>query len=98
MVALALPLALMVPYWWFVFYYARDSICTPRIGKAHQGDHVFFFWILTYIPFSEICFVSSVVMLIQRARQDRRAGTLLVLACLCSFGAIALLSFLRRFA
>jgi len=53
-VALALPLALMVPYGWFVFHYARDSICTPRIGKEHQGVHVFFFWILTYFPFSAV--------------------------------------------
>jgi uncharacterized membrane protein YhaH (DUF805 family) len=59
-----------------------------------QGVHVFFFWIMTYFPFSVICFLSSVTMLVQRRHQDSRASKLLVLACLCSFGAIGLLGLL----
>jgi cytochrome bd-type quinol oxidase subunit 2 len=91
LVALVLPVALLVPYWWFVFHFASDSICTPRIGKEHQGVHLFFFWILTYFPFAAVCFLSSVVMLARRARQDSRARTLLFLACLCVFGVVCLL-------
>ena len=90
-VALVLPLILLAPYWWFVFHFARDSICTPRIGKGHQGVHLFFFWTLTFFPFAAVCFLSSVIMLARRARQDSRARVLLLLACLCAFGAVVLL-------
>jgi hypothetical protein len=90
LVALALPFALIPAYWWFVFHYASDSICTPRIGKEHQGVHLFFFWIMTFFPFSAVCFFSSVVMLNHRKGQDPRAKGFSVLAWLCAGGAIGL--------
>jgi len=65
------PLVLAIPYWWFVFRYARDKICTPNIGIEHQGVHVFFFWIMTFIPFSLICFVIAIFLSFRRRAAGR---------------------------
>jgi len=52
------------------------------------------FWVITFFPFTAICFLSSLVMLIRRARHSQEARVAIVPVGLFLLGIAVLLFFI----
>ena len=92
LIVLALPFVLFLPTWWFFCRYVPEhSALSSRMGVEHMRVHWGVFWVLSFFPFSAICFLTSVVMLVRRARYSPEARLALVPACLCVLGVLVLL-------
>ena len=89
----ALPLVLFLPTWWFFCRYVPEhSRISQRIGVEHMRVHWGMFWIITFFPFAGICFLSSLVMLIRRARHSPEARVALVPVGLFALGILVLIA------
>jgi hypothetical protein len=86
-----LPFLLLYPYHWFVF----DSSASGRIVCLDCGDcrdfHLTVFWVFTFLPFTAICFLTSTVMFIRRARHSRVARWSLAVPGICFVSVLVLL-------
>ena len=87
----ALPVIVCVPYWWLLHDVLPASAASPQIGVEHMRVHYGVFWALTYFPFTFICFLSALVMLIRRVRFSLAARWLLVPAGFVTAGNLVLL-------
>jgi hypothetical protein len=100
-IVFALPFLALFPYNWFMYRYLPGQVPAPSPEAAsHLRMHYGIFWVVTFFPFSAICFVSSAVMLIRRAGQSTGARVALVPVGLLAVGvlvliALALSDFLR---
>jgi len=89
-----LPFLLLVPYHWLIYSSsASGQVVTPRLDDDHRSVHLTVFWILTYFPFAAVCFLTSTVMLIRRARHSRAARWSLALPGACFLAVLVLLIF-----
>lgn len=88
-----LPFVLVVPYRWFVFVYARDSIVTPTIGEEHQRVHLGVWFIFTMFPVAVLCFGVATVSFVRLRRNFRVAYVLAAMSgAACAFTAFVLIS------
>lgn len=73
LVILALPFILFFPtLWFFHTYIPEHSEAARRLGEVeHLRVHWGVYWIVTFLPFTALCFLSSLIMFIIRARQRR---------------------------
>jgi hypothetical protein len=92
LVVCALPFLLFDLYRWFVFdSFASAQIVTPRLEEEHRRVHLGVFFLLTFFPFAAICFFTSTVILICRARRSRVARWSLVFPATCLMAVLAVL-------
>lgn len=68
-----LPIILFLPTLWLFHSFIPDhSDAARRLGEVeHMRVHWGVFWIVTFVPFTAICFLSSLVSFWLRLRQRR---------------------------
>ena len=87
-----LPFVLLLPYHWLIYdSSASGHIVTPRLDDDHRRVHLTVFWVLTFFPFAIICFLTSTVMLVRRARYSKAARWSLALPGACFLAVLVLL-------
>jgi hypothetical protein len=75
LIALVLPFVLFLPYHWFIFDSpASGHIVTLRLEEDHRRTHLFVFWLLTFGPFTIVCFLTSLVSFILRLRRRKESN------------------------
>jgi len=92
LICFALPFILFLPTWWFLCRYVPDHArVSEKIGVEHMRMHWGVFWVITFFPFTAICFLSSLVMLFRRARHSPEAKVALIPVGLFVLGIFVLL-------
>ena len=87
-----LPFILLLPSFWFVCQSpASAHLIGPRIDEAHHRADLSWLWGITFFPFSIICFLSSTLMLLRRARHSGVARWGVALPAICCVAALVLL-------
>lgn len=87
-----LPFLLLLPYLWLIYRSSSSNqIVTPRLDHDHRSFHLTVFWVLTFLPFTAVCFLISTVMLVRRARHSRAARWSLALPGACFLAVLVLL-------
>jgi hypothetical protein len=77
---LGFPILAFVPYRWFVFVYARDSIVIPDLGREHQNVHLGVWWLLTFVPASSLCLLMATIAFIYNWRRSVLAKILFAIS------------------
>ena len=93
MVVFSLPFVLLLPYHWLLYnYFPGQHAAQGAEAVKHLRLHYGIFWVMTFMPFSAICFVSSAVMLLRRAHQSRAVRVALVPVGLLALGVLVLVA------
>ena len=91
----ALPLIAFIPYNWLLYQYLPGRGATlDAEAISHLRVHYGIFWVVTFVPFSAVCFVSSAVMLLRRMRHSLLARAALVPVGLLTLGVLVVMALL----
>jgi cytochrome bd-type quinol oxidase subunit 2 len=93
LIVFAMPFIVLFPYWWFLYHYLPERGAASKVlGADHMRVHYGVFWVLTFFPFTGICFLSSTIMLVRRARRSEAARVALVPVGFFLLGIIVLIA------
>ena len=97
LIVLAIPFVLLAAYLCFHVYQLRTMPDTPlQPGEHHSAAkhgliQIYVLFIIVFVPFATVCFLTSTVMFVRRARQSRFARWALVPVGLLLLGILVLL-------
>ncbi len=88
----AVPFVLCLPTWWlFCRYSPEHTRASQQLGVEHMRVHWGFYWVITFFPYTGMCFLSSLVMLVRCARHSAGARVALIPVGLSLVGILVLL-------
>ena len=92
MIFFLLPFILFMPSFWFICESpASTHLIGPRIDETHHRADLGWLWGNIFFSFCIICFLSSAVMLMRRARHSRVARWGVALPAICCVVSFVLL-------